>query len=586
MFQWLVSSFSSGAASAADNAFSNVPEPEVDASTPLGKLQAYVHQRCGGEFSPDAIRELYQFLRAYIDNIDASRLYLGGVGPQRAIYIPLRLRTLVAPSTGGVAQFPIITPLFVRIPSGYRDPHAGSRPIDEVQVRVMVNVPPDQRVVGAPGALNPRAIFVDPATYEIMVPQCSSSLVAYIKEIEVRCQRAPPVPGIDPSSPTVVQFAPGQFQIPSQRPLSAATPAPFYGSNRSPQEMASVIRSTADRLYHTTPAQIPGPGPDFICLETFVPCFIRGARSNVKVVLEINANSPVAYVRARVVPPRGCILDSTVGSPCDREGYVEVMDTSVWQRALSSALPSQRYDNGSAYLNELRSVLSAHFPYIETSNSQPTAAYAANGGSVPGVYNYPSGASTTTAASDGGTSRYPTDPAPPDNTSSLQSSSTRGQRTAASPDGIPDVEPLGPNARATRPTHYSEPSLATNAARAFAANNQDTPRLESSTGSSQQTQRPQPSSAAAGPAVVEPSAWRKASRSRSTSEAPASPPTPTSAPEEEEMCAVCLDAPRTFVCVPCGHRVLCGACKDRFTTAGSQCPTCRAALQTVIRVYL
>ena len=39
-------------------------------------------------------------------------------------------------------------------------------------------------------------------------------------------------------------------------------------------------------------------------------------------------------------------------------------------------------------------------------------------------------------------------------------------------------------------------------------------------------------------------------------------------------CVVCLDAPKTIVLIPCGHKCLCEACAE-WIEVGDPCPVCR-----------
>ena len=60
---------------------------------------------------------------------------------------------------------------------------------------------------------------------------------------------------------------------------------------------------------------------------------------------------------------------------------------------------------------------------------------------------------------------------------------------------------------------------------------------------------------------------------------------------EEELCAICLDGPRSHAFVPCGHRALCSRCNSdsglvAALQAGSGCPICRAGFERVIRVFV
>jgi hypothetical protein len=50
-------------------------------------------------------------------------------------------------------------------------------------------------------------------------------------------------------------------------------------------------------------------------------------------------------------------------------------------------------------------------------------------------------------------------------------------------------------------------------------------------------------------------------------------------------CVVCMDAPRDAICVPCGHIAGCFSCLRTIVQASSECPICRAHVDTVVRVY-
>ena len=65
---------------------------------------------------------------------------------------------------------------------------------------------------------------------------------------------------------------------------------------------------------------------------------------------------------------------------------------------------------------------------------------------------------------------------------------------------------------------------------------------------------------------------------------PVPQPVPPEEREEEECCAVCISAARTHVCVPCGHRCLCGACAELLSVS-KRCPMCRAELIMIMRVH-
>jgi hypothetical protein len=51
------------------------------------------------------------------------------------------------------------------------------------------------------------------------------------------------------------------------------------------------------------------------------------------------------------------------------------------------------------------------------------------------------------------------------------------------------------------------------------------------------------------------------------------------------LCVICLTAPASHVCVPCGHQCGCGECLEIVRLASRQCPLCRARIATVVRVF-
>ena len=57
------------------------------------------------------------------------------------------------------------------------------------------------------------------------------------------------------------------------------------------------------------------------------------------------------------------------------------------------------------------------------------------------------------------------------------------------------------------------------------------------------------------------------------------PPPPATTEEDDKLCVICLDADKTHVCVPCGHRCLCTACA--VDNKPSKCPVCRADVAVV-----
>ena len=51
---------------------------------------------------------------------------------------------------------------------------------------------------------------------------------------------------------------------------------------------------------------------------------------------------------------------------------------------------------------------------------------------------------------------------------------------------------------------------------------------------------------------------------------------------DRESCVVCLDEDKSHALVPCGHRCVCGPCGERL----AQCPVCRQAVTTMMRVWI
>lgn len=53
--------------------------------------------------------------------------------------------------------------------------------------------------------------------------------------------------------------------------------------------------------------------------------------------------------------------------------------------------------------------------------------------------------------------------------------------------------------------------------------------------------------------------------------------------DDSKLCVICMDAEKTQVCVPCGHRCLCAECAE--ANKPDKCPVCRADVSVVIRVF-
>jgi hypothetical protein len=48
------------------------------------------------------------------------------------------------------------------------------------------------------------------------------------------------------------------------------------------------------------------------------------------------------------------------------------------------------------------------------------------------------------------------------------------------------------------------------------------------------------------------------------------------------LCSICMDAPKTRACVPCGHVCVCEACAAPL----KRCPICRVTCTDIMRIYL
>ena len=77
-----------------------------------------------------------------------------------------------------------------------------------------------------------------------------------------------------------------------------------------------------------------------------------------------------------------------------------------------------------------------------------------------------------------------------------------------------------------------------------------------------------------------------------TAESEPSPPAPEPASDPKNVrmiqeCAVCLDAPRTHVFLPCMHMCVCQQCAESMmaSTTGKDCPLCREPVQDTRQIY-
>ena len=57
--------------------------------------------------------------------------------------------------------------------------------------------------------------------------------------------------------------------------------------------------------------------------------------------------------------------------------------------------------------------------------------------------------------------------------------------------------------------------------------------------------------------------------------------------DEERMCCVCLEKPKTHALVPCGHVCACEGCaKDKIMATDGLCPMCRTQSAQILQVYV
>jgi len=57
-------------------------------------------------------------------------------------------------------------------------------------------------------------------------------------------------------------------------------------------------------------------------------------------------------------------------------------------------------------------------------------------------------------------------------------------------------------------------------------------------------------------------------------------------PENNNECVVCLDGPKQFILIPCGHLILCTECAEDLMKGNAPlCPVCRQAVKQSQRVY-
>jgi len=516
------------------------PSPTLTQPEGVTRLHQFIYDRCAPDFSPDAVSELYAFVSFFGGDptaavrIDPTRVYMAGsTADSRALLLPL----IGAP------------PLLVRVPSAYRNPHASVAR----EAVVSLNIPPEERTAGM---VNPAAAsFLDAESLVVLAPQRSSSLTSYVREILARFRRTPPLVGGSHASPDAVPSSSS-----SHRPTAssynggdAATSWSPYAAVESEQQLLATLRLALESELGGTCGRMDTSGvPSW--LELLLPVTSAGRRAHVPIVAEVNLRAPVPGghvppLRVRVNPPQGCELSTQVpGAPCDTQGYVARMDRAAATQALVE-LASR--NTATAYLREIASLLgSGPFPYARAT--------------VPSGNPY--GGTTT------GGNPY----------AAMQSGNPYANRqqplaAASDSDGVADVEP------------YTRPSQDDDDRRSMAAAKTSAP-LPPPSGNDDDVTTPtcEPAPLPPAPQGDGTAAVEEAVPTHQQPPPAAAAPAAGAAEDtvaDDNACVICLDAPRQYVCVPCGHRVLCEGCKANFPP-GSQCPTCRGELQTTIKVFL
>jgi len=55
--------------------------------------------------------------------------------------------------------------------------------------------------------------------------------------------------------------------------------------------------------------------------------------------------------------------------------------------------------------------------------------------------------------------------------------------------------------------------------------------------------------------------------------------------DDEHCCIICMERPNLFAFLPCGHKVVCGDCGQRWIQQTPSCPICRASTMECVRVF-
>lgn len=67
--------------------------------------------------------------------------------------------------------------------------------------------------------------------------------------------------------------------------------------------------------------------------------------------------------------------------------------------------------------------------------------------------------------------------------------------------------------------------------------------------------------------------------------APSANASQTVVQEESEECVICMEAPRRYAMVPCGHRCVCSDCVPNVFQDTPRCPVCRTEVSSCMQIF-
>ena len=103
----------------------------------------------------------------------------------------------------------------------------------------------------------------------------------------------------------------------------------------------------------------------------------------------------------------------------------------------------------------------------------------------------------------------------------------------------------------------------------------------------QRQRQRQASPATSGPAPLTSAGASAASLRRVPLDDSTSHPRSTSAAEDNlwDVCVVCMDACKDWVCIPCRHLAMCGLCIERVKRVSGRCPICKQPIKKIMQIY-